>query len=205
MKADLFLAPVHTSGLGALAHRTAAGFVVLASSDAGELVELLTAQQNEPDVIDQLVARVSTSRPEAFALLFTAGGDLFFLAWGAAQAQITSVSTQLVMSAARDQVLVHPVSAGINESAARIRLFVVDPGAKATPAIDLRRGHHRGRLARGPDRRPRTHGGSNRPHGRTGRPPGRTGRPDGRTGRAADPAAPADAPTSAGTARRAAG
>jgi len=139
VKADLYTAQVRTASTGGLAHRTAAGFVVLTSTDGAEMISLIESNQNDPDLIDQVMAAAQTDGPSAFAMLFTAGGELYLIASGTAVASISSASTRLSMSANDDQVLVHPLSAGINETAANIRLHLGDePVGSAN--IDLQAG-----------------------------------------------------------------
>lgn len=139
MKTDLYTAEVRTSSTGGLAHRTAAGFVVLTSADGAELISLIEANQGESDLIDRVVAAAQSDGPAAFAMLFTAGGELYLIASGAAVASISSASTRLSMSANEDQVLVHPLSAGINETAANIQLHLGDEPA-GSANIELQAG-----------------------------------------------------------------
>lgn len=140
MKADLHTAQARTAGAGGLAHRTAAGFVVLTSADGGDIIALIEDKQNEPDLIDQVVAMAQTNGPAAFALLFIAGGDMHLIASGAALIGLASPSTHLSMRPIGDQVLVHALSAGINESAATIRLQFEDVASDALPNVELQAG-----------------------------------------------------------------
>jgi hypothetical protein len=140
VKADLYTAQARTAGAGGLAHRTAAGFVVLTSADGDDVIALIEDKQNEPDLIDQVVAMAQTDGPAAFAMLFTAGGDMYLIASGAARIALTSSSTHLTMRPVGDQVLVHALSAGINESAATIRLQVEDVASDALPNVELQAG-----------------------------------------------------------------
>ena len=126
MKADLYTAHARTAGAGGLAHRTAAGFVVLTSADGDDIIALIEDKQNESDLIDQIVAMAQTNGPAAFAMLFTAGGDMYLVASGTARIALASPSIHVTMRPINDQVLVHALSAGINESAATIRLHVED-------------------------------------------------------------------------------
>ncbi len=140
MKADLYTAQARTAGAGGLAHRTAAGFVVLTSADGDDIIALIEDKQNESDLIDQVVAMAQTNGPAAFAMLFTAGGDMYLIASGAARIALASSSTHLTMRPIGDQVLVHALSAGINESAATIRLHVVDVASDALTGVELQAG-----------------------------------------------------------------
>jgi hypothetical protein len=126
VKADLYTAHARTAGAGGLAHRTAAGFVVLTSADGDDIIALIEDKQNESDLIDQIVAMAQTNGPAAFAMLFTAGGDMYLVASGTARITLASPSIHVTMRPINDQVLVHALSAGLNESAATIRLHVED-------------------------------------------------------------------------------
>ncbi|KAG1648744.1 putative Nudix hydrolase YfcD [Nymphon striatum] len=121
VKADLYSAQAQTASGSGLAHRTAAGFAVLTSGDGAELIALIDAQQNEPNLIDQVVAAAANG-PASFSMLFTAGGELFLIASGAATATVESDSAQLTISPAGGSVLVHQVAVGINEASATVRL-----------------------------------------------------------------------------------
>ncbi len=140
MKADLYTAQARSAGAGGLAHRTAAGFVVLTSVDGHGIIELIKDKQNESDLIDQVVAIAKTNRPAVFAMLFTAGADLYVVASGAARIELTSPSTRLAIRPINDQVLVHALGAGINESLATIRLHVEDLASGALANVELEAG-----------------------------------------------------------------
>ena len=140
MKADLYTAHARTGGAGGLAHRTAAGFVVLTSADGDDIIALIEDEQNESDLIDQVVAMAQTNGPAAFAMLFTAGGDMYLVASGAARITLTSPSSHVTMRPVNDQVLVHALSAGINESAATIRLHVEDVASDAMTNVEFQAG-----------------------------------------------------------------
>jgi len=140
VKADLYTAHARTGGAGGLAHRTAAGFVVLTSADGDDIIALIEDEQNESDLIDQVVAMAQTNGPAAFAMLFTAGGDMYLVASGAARITLTSPSSHVTMRPVNDQVLVHALSAGINESAATIRLHVEDVASDAMTNVEFQAG-----------------------------------------------------------------
>ena len=137
MKADLYTAHARTTGDGGLAHRTDAGFVVLTSADGDEIIALIEDKQNEPDLIDHVVAMAQTSGPDAFAMLFTAGGELYVIASGTAQIALTSPSVHSSMRPIDGQVLVHALGAGVNETAANIRLQLDAAPRDARPDVDL--------------------------------------------------------------------
>ena len=126
MKADLYTAPARTVGMAGLAHRTAAGFLVLTSADGDDMIALIEERQNEPDLIDQVVDAAQMTGPAAFAMLFTAGGDMYALASGAIRITLTSDSTDLTLVPVEDQVLVHALGAGINENSATVHLELDD-------------------------------------------------------------------------------
>lgn len=137
MKADLHSSQVRMAGVGGLAHRTAAGFVVLTSadSDGDDMLELIDASQHQSDLIDRVVESAQTDGPEAFAMLFTAGSELYLIVSGSAAASIQSDTAHVTLRATPDHVLVHPVGAGINETSANVWLHL---GAleRSTPAGD---------------------------------------------------------------------
>ena len=137
MKADLYTAHARTTGGGGLAHRTDAGFVVLTSADGDEIIALIEDKQNEPDLIDHVVAMAQTSGPDAFAMLFTAGGELYVIASGTAQIALTSPSVHSSMRPIDGQVLVHALGAEVNETAANIRLQLDAAPRDARPDVDL--------------------------------------------------------------------
>lgn len=137
MKADLYTAHARTTGDGGLAHRTDAGFVVLTSADGDSIIALIEDKQNEPDLIDHVVAMAQTSGPDAFAMLFTAGGELYVIASGTAQIALTSPSVHSSMRPIDGQVLVHALGAGVNETAANIRLQLDAAPRDARPDVDL--------------------------------------------------------------------
>ena len=137
MKADLYTAHARTTGGGGLAHRTDAGFVVLTSADGDEIIALIEGKQNEPDLIDHVVAMAQTSGPDAFAMLFTAGGELYVIASGTAQIALTSPSVHSSMRPIDGQVLVHALGAEVNETAANIRLQLDAAPRDARPDVDL--------------------------------------------------------------------
>ena len=124
MQADLYSAQVHIAGDSGLAHRTAAGFVVVTSDDGYSAIDTIASKQADPDLIDQVVAQAKADGPKALAMLFTAGGDLFLLAAGSIAATVLSPSAGLSIQANPNEVLVHPISVGINESDAQIRIHV---------------------------------------------------------------------------------
>ena len=137
MKADLYTAPARTAGSLGLAHRTAAGFVVLTSADGDDMIALIDDNQNEPDLIDKVVGAAQAGGAAAFAMIFTAGGDLYAIVSGAAGVTITSSSAQILLGAAPGNVLVQAVNAGLNETDAVLRLHVgeVPPGARTDTAL----------------------------------------------------------------------
>jgi len=112
--------------MAGLAHRTAAGFLVLTSADGDDMIALIEERQNEPDLIDQVVDAAQMTGPAAFAMLFTAGGDMYALASGAIRITLTSDSTDLTLVPVEDQVLVHALGAGINENSATVHLELDD-------------------------------------------------------------------------------
>lgn len=140
MKADLYTAQARTAGASGLAHRTAAGFVVLTSADGDDIIALIEENQNEADLIDQVVATAQTNGPAAFVMVFTAGGELYVIASGAARLVLTSPSADITMRPADAQVLVHALSAGLNEAAANLRLYVHDVDDDATSETALQAG-----------------------------------------------------------------
>nr|WHW29237.1 hypothetical protein [uncultured bacterium] len=140
MKADLYTAQARTTGAAGLAHRTAAGFVVLTSADGDDIIALIEDKQNEPDLIDQVVAMAQTNGPDAFAMLFTAGGELYLIAAGAARIALASPSTYATLRPIAGQVLVHALAVGINETDATIRLHIDDVAADARTDLDLQAG-----------------------------------------------------------------
>ena len=137
MKADLYTAHARTTGDGGLAHRTDAGFVVLTSADGDSIIALIEDKQNEPDLIDHVVAMAQTSGPDAFAMLFTAGGELYVIASGTAQIALTSPSVHSSMRPIDGQMLVHALGAEVNETAANIRLQLDAAPRDARPDVDL--------------------------------------------------------------------
>jgi len=137
VKADLYTAHARTTGDGGLAHRTDAGFVVLTSADGDSIIALIEDKQNEPDLIDHVVAMAQTSGPDAFAMLFTAGGELYVIASGTAQIALTSPSVHSSMRPIDGQMLVHALGAEVNETAANIRLQLDAAPRDARPDVDL--------------------------------------------------------------------
>ena len=113
---------------------------MLTSADGDDIIALIDAKQNESNLIDQVVAMAQTNGPAAFAMVFTAGGELYLIASGSAAASIASDSTQLSITATPGHVLVHPLSAGINETALNIRLHVGEMSADAATDLDLKAG-----------------------------------------------------------------
>jgi len=135
VKTDLYSAPARAAGTGGIAQRTAAGFVILASPDAAGIVGLINAKQNEPDLIDHVVARTAADRPRAFSMLFTAGGELYVIMSGTASASISSETTEVSVSSSPQQIAVHPVSAGVNELAANIVLKITSDVSTDQPTF----------------------------------------------------------------------
>lgn len=137
MKADLFSAQARAGGSGGLIRRTAAGFVVLTSDDGQSMIDLIDHRQNEPDLVDQVIAHAQADNPDAFAMLFTAGGDLYVIAAGSAMVSITSATMRSKFKPAPGRVAVHGLGAGLNEFDAVIRIGIgidgdaVDPEAIA--------------------------------------------------------------------------
>jgi len=140
VKADLYTAQARTAGSSGLAHRTTAGFVVLTSADGDDIIALIDANQNEPNLIDQVVTMAQSGGPAAFAMLFTAGGELYLITSGSAAASLSSDSIQLSVSAVPGQVLVHSLNAGINEADVNITLHVGDISTDALTDLDLKAG-----------------------------------------------------------------
>jgi len=139
VKADLYTADVRAAAGAGLAYRTAAGFVVLAASDGGNLIGLIESKQHEPDLIEHIAAQAPTST-KGFAMLFTAGGELHLVATGEVTAVISSPSTELVLRPTGDQVLVHPVSAAIGDTAVTIRLQNNDMVGGTNASLELATG-----------------------------------------------------------------
>ena len=104
---------------------------------ATSIIALIEDKQNEPDLIDHVVAMAQTSGPDAFAMLFTAGGELYVIASGTAQIALTSPSVHSSMRPIDGQVLVHALGAGVNETAANIRLHLDAAPRDARPDVDL--------------------------------------------------------------------
>ena len=125
---------MRAAGSGGLAHRTEAGFVVVTSADGHDIISLIEDQQNEPDLIDQIVAHADGLL--AFAMLFTAGGDLYLVAAGSAVVTVTSASARLSMAAMPREVLVQPVNVGLNEQVAHVRLHA-GGGSDGSTSFDL--------------------------------------------------------------------
>jgi len=140
VKADLYTAQVRIADSGGIAHRTAAGFVVLTSADGGDIIALIDANQNESNLVDRVVETIGANSPAAFAMLFTASSELYLIAAGTAKASIKSPSTQLSMSPVEDQILVHPLSAGLNQTQATIELHIGTVTGSGAANIDLQSG-----------------------------------------------------------------
>ena len=136
MIADLYSASVRAAGSGGLAHRTEAGFVVVTSPDGHDIIALIEERQNEPDLIDQVVARAQTDELQAFAMLFTAGGELYLVASGSAVITVTSASARLSMAAMPREILIQPVNVGLGEGAANVRLHA-GGDSDSSPSFDL--------------------------------------------------------------------
>jgi hypothetical protein len=137
VKADLYNAAAQAIGTGGLVQRTEAGFVIAATNDAAEVIDLVNAGQNDPDLIDQVVARVQSSEPQAFSMLFTAGGELYLIISGLAHAVVNSDSTTLSIEAKDAAVAVVPVNTGVTESAAQITLTASTGSSDAPVGLDL--------------------------------------------------------------------
>lgn len=140
MKADLYSAQARVTAGNGLAHRTGAGFIVLTSADGGDMIALIDAKQNESDLIDQIVATAQTGGHDAFAMLFTAGGDLYLIASGAATSVIESPSMRLVVNSRADHVVVHPIGTSLNETAATIHLHLGTSSGSPAGVTDFERG-----------------------------------------------------------------
>jgi len=134
VKADLYTAPAQTRGDAGLAHRTAAGFVVLTSADGDDIISLIDERQNETDLIDQIVASVHSDGPESFSMLFTAGGDLYLIAAGAIAVSIESTSSLATLVPVAGQVLVQAIHTAVNETAATITVVAGGDVADAPPS-----------------------------------------------------------------------
>ena len=137
MKADLYNAAAQAIGTGGMVQRTEAGFVIAATNDAAEVIDLVNAGQNDPDLIDQVVARVQSSQPQAFSMLFTAGGELYLIISGLAHAVVNSDSTTLSIEAKDAAVAVVPVNTGVTEAAAQITLTASTGSSNAPIALGL--------------------------------------------------------------------
>ena len=104
------------------------------------MIALIDAKQNESDLIDQIVATAQTGGHDAFAMLFTAGGDLYLIASGAATSVIESPSMRLVLNSRADHVVVHPIGASLNETAATIHLHLGTSSGSPAGVTDFERG-----------------------------------------------------------------
>lgn len=110
MTIDLTAAAVRPAGSAGLASRTAAGFILLGSDDSADHVRFVEHHQADPDLIERLAERIPATPPRSLAMLFTAGGEPWLLAWGEAVAAIASPAMRFSISAVAGEVLVHRLS-----------------------------------------------------------------------------------------------
>ena len=143
MKINLQDARVRPVGGGGFAQRTAAGFVVVGSADAGPLFTTIDANQTEPDLITKISEQVSELQPQALAMLFTGGGEVYLVAWGSAQLIIDLGSSKRVMAATPGRVLVEAVNLASDDGSVRMIITrdpaVIDDVVTDSP-VDLQSG-----------------------------------------------------------------
>lgn len=110
MTIDLTTASVRPAGSDGLASRTAAGFIVLGSAETAALISFVDDNQMEPNLIEQLADQIVALNPETLAMLFTAGGEPYLLAWGSAVASVASSAARFTVTPVAGQLLVHPLA-----------------------------------------------------------------------------------------------
>lgn len=115
---DLSAASVRPSGREGMAARTAAGFVALGSPDAAPLFTWIDEHQHSGDLIEGLAGQITDIEPAAFAMLFTASGQPWLVAWGAAATLIDGPTARFMISPTDGKLLVHEL--GLGDSDARI-------------------------------------------------------------------------------------
>ena len=116
MTIELHSAAVLASGKYGRAARTSAGFVVLGTTDAQDLLDVIAAHENSPSMVERLSDEVMRRRPRAFSMVFTAGGEPYLLAWGETTTSVSSTTTQFTIKPVEGQLCIEPLRVDVGST-----------------------------------------------------------------------------------------